>query len=81
MVENADQDIDSLLQVAAREALAGHQYLKVVIKGRAQTGDVMSGDWNGEARGASHKYDDVIVDKNGKALIGNKFDGKLLRDN
>ena len=39
VVENAAQDIDRLLQAAAKEALTGHQYLKVVIKGRAQTGD------------------------------------------
>src|SRR6266498_228310 len=31
LVENAAQDIDSLLQTAAKEALTGHQYLNVVI--------------------------------------------------
>ena len=81
VVENAAQDIDSLLQAAAKEALAGHQYLKVMIKGRAQTGDAISGDWKGEARGASHKYDGMVVDKDGKALIGNKFGGKDFWDN
>ena len=80
MVENAAQDIDSLLQAAARDALAGHQYLKVVIKGNARTGDAMSGDWKREARGVSHKYDGVVVDKDGKALIGSKFGGKVLWD-
>ena len=81
VVENAAQDVDSLLQAAAKEALAGHQYLEVEIKGRAQTGDAISGDWEGEARGASHKYDGVVVDKDGKALIGNKFGGKDFWDN
>jgi hypothetical protein len=38
-----------------------------VIKGKAQTGDAFSSDWKGEARGVSHKYDGVEVDKDGKA--------------
>ena len=64
-----------------RECAAEHsKYLKVVIKGRAQTGDAISGDWKGEARGASHKYDDVVVDKDGKALVGNKYGGKNFWD-
>jgi hypothetical protein len=80
LVERAAQDVDSLLQAAAKEALTGHQYLNVVIKGKAQTGDAFSSDWKGEARGASHKYDGVQVDKDGKALIGNKYGGKDFWD-
>jgi hypothetical protein len=80
LVESAAQDVDSLLQAAAKEALTGHQYLNVVIKGKAQTGDVFSSDWKGEARGASHKYDGVEVDKDGKALIGNQYGGKGFWD-
>ena len=80
LVESAAQDVDSLLQAAAKEALTGHQYLNVVIKGKAQTGDVFSSDWRGEARGASHKYDGVEVDKDGKALIGNQYGGKGFWD-
>jgi hypothetical protein len=80
LVESAAQDVDSLLQAAAKEALTGHQYLNVVIKGKAQTGDAFSSDWKGEARGASHKYDGVEVDKDGKALIGNKYGGKDFWD-
>lgn len=33
LFESAAQDVDSLLQAAAKEALTGHQYLKIVIKG------------------------------------------------
>jgi Prion-inhibition and propagation len=80
LVESAAQDVDNLLQAAAKEALTGHQYLNVVIKGKAQTGDVFSSDWKGEARGASHKYDGVEVDKDGKALIGNQYGGKAFWD-
>ena len=34
LVESAAQGVDSLLQAAAKEALTGHQYLNVVIKGK-----------------------------------------------
>jgi hypothetical protein len=80
LVESAAQDVDNLLHAAAKEALTGHQYLNVVIEGKAQTGDAFSSDWKGEARGTSHKYDGVVVDKDGKALIGNKYGGKDFWD-
>lgn len=80
LIESAAQTVDPLLQAAAKEALTGHKYLNVVIKGKAHTGDAISGDWKGDARGASHKYDGVEVDKDGKALIGNKFGGKDFWD-
>ncbi|KAI9854174.1 MAG: hypothetical protein M1813_001344 [Trichoglossum hirsutum] len=75
LVESAAQDVDSLLQTAAKEAITGHQYLNVVIKGKAQTGDAFSSDWKGKVIGASHTYDAVKVDKEGKAMIGNKYGG------
>ncbi|KAF2195815.1 small s protein [Zopfia rhizophila CBS 207.26] len=62
LVESAAQNVDGLLQAAAKEALTGHH------------------DWKGEVRGASHRYDGVEVDKDGKALIGNKFGGKDFWD-
>jgi len=80
LVESAAQDVDSLLQNAAKEAPTGHQYLNVKIKGRAQTGDAISSDWKGKAIGASHKYDGVVVEKEGNALIGNKYGGKDFWD-
>ncbi|KAI9765711.1 MAG: hypothetical protein M1840_007144 [Geoglossum simile] len=75
LVESAAQDVDSLLQTAAKEAITSHQYSNVVIKGKAQTGDTFRSDWKGKAIGASHTYDGVKVDKEGKALIGNKYGG------
>jgi len=39
LIENAANGMDSLLQTALQEVRTGHQYLKVVIKGKAQTGD------------------------------------------
>ncbi|KAL9001658.1 MAG: hypothetical protein Q9188_005371 [Gyalolechia gomerana] len=80
LVESAAEGVDSLLQNAAREVLNGHQYLNVSIKGKAQTGDAFSSDWHGKAVGASHTYDGVIVDNDGKALIGNKYGGKDFWD-
>jgi hypothetical protein len=76
MVESAAQNVDNLLQAAAKEALTGHQYLNMVIKGKAQTGDAFSSDWKGEASGASHIYNGVVVEEEGKALVGNKYGGK-----
>jgi hypothetical protein len=75
LVETSALGVDSLLLAAAKEAITGHQYLNVVIKGKAQTGDAFSNNWKGEANGASHTYGGVIVDETGKALVGNKFGG------
>lgn len=69
-----------MLQTAAQEVLTGHQYLNVVIRGQAQTGDAYSGDWSGSAIGASHLYNSIEVEKGGKALIGNKYGGKGFWD-
>lgn len=80
LVASAAEGVDSLLQNAAKEALSGHQYLNVLVKGKAQTGDAFSSDWHGKAVGASHTYDGVIVDNDGKALIGNKYGGKDFWD-
>jgi succinate dehydrogenase/fumarate reductase-like Fe-S protein len=80
LVQNAAQDVDDLLCAAAKESLTGHQYLGVTIKGKAQTGDAYSGDWKGEVVGVSHTYDGVEVQKDGKALVGNKYGGKDFWD-
>ncbi|PSS25225.1 hypothetical protein M430DRAFT_33010 [Amorphotheca resinae ATCC 22711] len=80
LIESAAQDVDPLLQAAAKETLTGHHYSNVVIKGKAQTGDAFSSDWKGKAIGASHTYDGVEVENNGKALIGNKYGGKDFWD-
>ena len=80
LIESAAQDVDPLLQAAAKDAITGHQYLNIVFKGKAQTGDAFSNDWKGEARGASNRYDGVEVDKDGKALIGNKYGGEDFWD-
>ena len=37
-------DVDGLLWAAVKEALTGHQYLNIVIKGKGQTGDAFSSD-------------------------------------
>jgi len=80
LVENAAKGVDSLLQTVAQEVLTGHQYLNVVIRGQAQTGDAYSSDWKGGANGASHKYNGVEVERGGKGLIGNKYGGKDFWD-
>lgn len=80
LVETGALGVDSLLLAAAKEALVGHQYLSVVIKGKAQTGDAFSNDWKGGVKGVSHTYDGVTVDETGKALVGNKYGGKDFWD-
>jgi hypothetical protein len=80
LVEDAAHGVDELLCTAAKEALTGHQYLSVTIMGKAQTGDAYSSDWKAEVMGASHTYDGVEVDKDGKALVGNKYGGKDFWD-
>jgi hypothetical protein len=47
-------------------------------RGKAHTRDAFGSDWKGKARGTSHKYDGVEVDKDGKALIGNKYGGVVF---
>ena len=80
LVESAAEGVDSTLHNAAKEVLSGHQYLKVFIKGKTQTGDIFSSDWHGKTGGASHTYNSVEVDNDGKALIGNKYGGKDFWD-
>lgn len=80
LVESAAHGVDNLLLDAAKEALTGHQYLDVTIRGKAQTGDSFSSDWRGKAQGASHTYDGVLVEEAGKALVGNKYGGKDFWD-
>ena len=81
LVQEAAQGVDDMLHTAAGEAYAGHQYLNVEIGGKAHTGDAFDNDWTGKAVGAkSHLYNGVIVKKEGKALVGNKFGGKDFWD-
>jgi Prion-inhibition and propagation len=80
LIESAAQDVYSMLHAAANEALTGHQYLNVVVKGTAQTGDAFTSNWKGAAVGPSHTYDGFEVEKDGKALIGNKYGGKDVWD-
>lgn len=80
LVDTSTLNVDSLLLAAAKEAITGHQYLNVVIKGKAQTGDAFRNNWKGETKGASQIYGGVIVDGTGKALVGNKFSGTDSRD-
>jgi hypothetical protein len=42
LVEYAAQNVDDTLYTAAKEALTGHQYRNVTIKGKAHTGDAYS---------------------------------------
>lgn len=80
LIEKAAEGVDALLQAAVKESLTGHQYLNVVIKGKAQTGDSYSEGWTGKATGASHIYDGILVEENGRALAGNKYGGKDFWD-
>lgn len=80
LVEEAAEGIHGVLKTAAREKMTSHQYLKIVIKGQGQVGDAYGIGWTGNARGASHKYDDIEVEAGGKALIGNKYGGKDFWD-
>ena len=80
LVQSAAEGVDSLLQITAKEALNGHRYLNVSVKGKAQTGNIFSTDWYGKTAGASHTYDCVVVDNDGKALVGNKYGGKDFWD-
>lgn len=80
LVGEAAEGVDVLLQAAVKEYLTGHQYLNVVIRGKAQTGDSFSDGWTGKATGASHSYKDILVEENGRALTGNKYGGKDFWD-
>jgi hypothetical protein len=75
LVEIAAQGVDDMLRAAAREALTGHQYSGVTVRGKAQTGDAFNSDWKAGAVGARHTYNGIEVDRDGKALIGNKYGG------
>lgn len=79
-VQSAAESVDSLLQNAAKKDFNGHRYLNVLIKGKTQAGDAVNNDWHKKTVGASHVYDGVVVDNNGKALIGNKYGGKDFWD-
>ncbi len=54
LIEHTAKGVDSVFQAAAQEVLTGHQYLNVVVRGQAQTGDAYSSDWKGGTRGVLH---------------------------
>ena len=76
LVEDAANGVDDILRTATQEVITGHQYLNVVVKGQAHTGDAYSSDWKEGTTGASHTYGRLEVEKGGKALVGNKYGGK-----
>lgn len=80
LLEQTSHGVDNLLCAATGEALAGHRYSNVTIKGKAHIGDMVANDWSRETIGLSHEYDGVQVTLTGKASIGNKFGGKDFWD-
>lgn len=79
-VKKTAKGVDSLLETTAKEVLTGHQYLNVVIKGKAHVGNAYGSGWKGNANGASHKYDGILVDETGKASLGDIHEGKDFWD-
>lgn len=75
-IAGAARNVDSAFHAAAKGAFTGHQYLDVVVKGMAETGDTFSSDWKRGTPGPSPVYNGAEVDKAGKALIGNQYSGK-----
>lgn len=80
LVEHSALGVDNLLSAAAKEALTGHRYLKVDVKGKAQVEDTFSEDWRFRGHGLSHVYNGVAVDQAGIASVGNKYGGKDFWD-
>lgn len=80
LAATAAEGADKVLYTASREVLTGNRYLKVVIEGKAQTGDSFGKDWHGPAISTNSTYGDVRVAQGGQALIGNKYSGKDFWD-
>ncbi|KAI9684567.1 MAG: hypothetical protein M1822_005655 [Bathelium mastoideum] len=78
LVQDATQNVDSMLHNATKEALGGHRYLSVTVEGKAHTGDAYSENWKGKVTGTGiwHTYDKIQVCKDGKAAIGNMYGEK-----
>ncbi|KAF2467862.1 small s protein [Lindgomyces ingoldianus] len=76
LTESAATGVDTMLHDAAKEALTGHQYLNLVVNGKAKIGDTFSSDWKGRALGASNCYEGIEVGEKGKASLGTKYGGK-----
>ena len=72
--------VDEGLRKAATEALAGHQYRDVEVKGKALNGDAFGRDWQRGAIGKSNMYERIVVEHGGKALNGNQYAGKDFWD-
>jgi HET-S-like prion-inhibition and propagation protein len=75
LVKKAAQNIDSLFQSAAEEALTGHQSFNVAVNGKVHYGDMNSSDGSGAIIGASHSYSGVQIEKEGKVFVGNSYGG------
>lgn len=80
LLEKVSHGVDKLLWEETGKALVGHQYNKVIIEGKAHTGDMVAKKWEGKAVGPSHTYNFVDVKKTGKALVGNSYGGKDFWD-
>lgn len=80
LVEQAAQNVDSVLQVAAKEAITGHRYLNVVIEGKALIGNSVGDSFHGKVVASSHTYDGVKIAKGATAAIGDKHGGKDFWD-
>ncbi|KAI9831154.1 MAG: hypothetical protein M1819_005242 [Sarea resinae] len=80
LVEDASQDVDSLLQKTIRDARTGHQYSNIQVRGQAHNGDSFSDGWAGNATGGFHIYDGIVVETGSRALNGNKYRGKDFWD-
>lgn len=76
----AADGVDSVLHAASKEVLTGNRYLKVVIEGKAHTGDSFSKDWRGPALSTNSTYEYVRVAEGGKAQIGNRYGEKDFWD-
>ena len=74
------EGVDSVLSAASKERLTGNLYVKIVIEGKAQTGDSFGKDWDRPAVETNSTYQDILVVKGGQALVGNKYGGKDFWD-
>ncbi|KAK4040122.1 prion-inhibition and propagation-domain-containing protein [Parachaetomium inaequale] len=74
------QGVDGCLQRAANEALTGHRYQNIQIRGKALNGDAFDQNWRHGAIGAFHTYDGVVVEQGAKAINGNQYGGTSFWD-
>jgi hypothetical protein len=82
LVNNVAGSVDNMLQAAAKQALGGHSYNRVLIagEGMAINGDSIGTDWEGGLIGALHDYDNIQVQGNARVVNGNKYGGRDIFD-